>query len=546
EPNRSSEGIFIYNKISIVSDTTNTELEETKSKLKKCEAGFHDASQNDDKDTDNDAYNYNDNDTDNDIEADSCYLQTEIYTELWENGRKLDVRVNLLRYAIKSLENNNPDKKSNEKSNEESNKKSNEEIKANLRRYEIQKGVKRELKRQLYKVLSNFTGKNMPWGMLTGIRPAKIVHEMIGKSLPKTAIIDRLNNYYMVNDKKAEILYNVSEKEGRILSKTRENMVSVYIGIPFCISKCSYCSFTSNPIDNSSGIVTKYTDALIDELVKTSQLIADKGWAVQSVYIGGGTPTSIDEQNLKRVLDAVESYINMDSIEEYTLEAGRPDSINDEKLSVIKNSRVTRISINPQSMNDDVLNNIGRKHTSQDIVRAFRRARELGFTNINMDIIAGLPGETPEMFEDSLKRIIELAPESLTVHTLSVKRGSKLIEQAKDNDYAKARQIEHMVEAAQEYAASIGMKPYYLYRQKNILGNLENVGYCMDGFESVYNIQIMEEKQSIIALGAGAITKIVYPVENRIERAFNVKNVDEYIKRVDEMVQRKELLIIEQ
>jgi coproporphyrinogen dehydrogenase HemZ len=261
------------------------------------------------------------------------------------------------------------------------------------------------------------------------------------------------------------------------------------------------------------------------------------------VLFRSGTPTSLNSLQLKGLLDFIESKFEMRWLEEYTLEAGRPDSINEDKLGVIKESRVDRISINPQSMNDETLRLIGRNHTSEDVIKAFRLAKSLGFNNINMDVIIGLPGESKEMFCNTLKRIKELDPENLTVHTMAIKRASKLNEDKEKYKLISSADASEMVETAAAFADSIGMHPYYLYRQKNVLGNLENVGYCKPGTESVYNIQIMEEKQTIIALGAGAVTKVVYPKENRIERAFNVKDVEEYILRVKEMVERKRGLL---
>lgn len=408
-----------------------------------------------------------------------------------------------------------------------------------IKTHKSKKNIKMELKRQLYLAFEFITGKSMPWGILTGIRPAKIAHDMLDMKFSEDAINNKLKNYYMVKDEKAGVLLEVARKERVIIAAARPNSVSIYIGIPFCTTRCLYCSFTSNPIDRSSDIVKNYIDALLYEMEKTAAIIADKGWDIQSIYIGGGTPTSIDEENLKKLLFGVESTFRLEGLQEFTLEAGRPDSLNIEKLGIIKSSRVDRISINPQSMNDEVLKAIGRNHTAKDIEWAFMKARETGFDNINMDIIAGLPGENLNMFKASLERIKELCPDSLTVHTLSFKRGSKLIKDENSRTCIDIQCVEDMAGAAADYAAKMGMKPYYLYRQKNILGNLENIGYSTEGHESIYNIQIMEEKQPIIAMGAGAVTKMVFPEENRIERVFNVKSVNDYINRIDEMIERK-------
>lgn len=287
-------------------------------------------------------------------------------------------------------------------------------------------------------------------------------------------------------------------------------------------------------------MVGSYIKALRKEIKSVGKILADKGLKIQSIYIGGGTPTAIDAQHLGELLKEIEDTFCMDDVKEYTLEAGRPDSITEEKLATIARSRVNRISINPQTMKDETLVRIGRSHTSGDIIEAFNLARELGFDNINMDVIAGLPGEDINDFMYTLDEIKKLAPESITVHTMSVKRASRLNDEKNSYDLTDEDEVTKMVDSAYEFIKDIGLKPYYLYRQKNILGNLENIGYSKPGAESIYNIQIMEERQTIIALGAGATTKLVYPKEDRIERVFNVKSVEEYISRIDEMIGRKE------
>ena len=404
--------------------------------------------------------------------------------------------------------------------------------------------LKKEIKVQLYLALSMYTGIKMPWGVLTGVRPAKIAREMLEGGASKEAVLAGLDECYMVSRKKSELIYDIAVVEKSILDRASPEMVSLYIGIPFCTTRCLYCSFTSNPVNKYKGMVGKYLEALKGEITGTNDIIEKAGLKLQSIYIGGGTPTSIDAPSLRDLLQYVEHSFDLSHLEEYTLEAGRPDSIDKEKLEIIKGSRVDRISINPQTMNEETLKLIGRSHTPGDIKQAFELAREIGFDNINMDIIVGLPGENAAMFENTLNEIRVLSPESLTVHTMAIKRASRLNE--KKDSYSSLiveSGAAQMVELAGEYAGTMGMHPYYLYRQKNMLGNLENVGYCKPGFDSIYNIQIMEEKQTIIALGAGAVTKVVYPCENRLERAFNVKSVEEYIARMDEMVERKRALM---
>ena len=406
--------------------------------------------------------------------------------------------------------------------------------------HEAGKMLKRKVKRQVYRVLSKYTGQEMPWGILTGIRPAKIVHEMLDRDLKRDHILEQLSDYYFVSRNKAKLLYDVALSEKVILDESKSDTVSIYIGIPFCPTRCLYCSFTSNPVKKYEKMVGSYISALVKEIKSVGRMLVDRKLKVQSIYIGGGTPTAIDVRHLDELLREIETTFCMEDVQEYTLEAGRPDSISEEKLKLIAKSRASRISINPQTMRDETLVRIGRSHTSADIIEAFELARKLGFNNINMDIIAGLPGENLNDFLYTLDEINKLAPESITVHTMSVKRASRLNTEKYSYDMTDGAEVAKMVDAANEIITKTGLKPYYLYRQKNILGNLENIGYSKSGSESVYNIQIMEERQTILALAAGATTKVVYPQENRIERIFNVKSVEEYISRVDEMIQRKE------
>jgi coproporphyrinogen dehydrogenase HemZ len=405
---------------------------------------------------------------------------------------------------------------------------------------------KRELKwsirRFLYKNLQEETEKYLPWGMLNGIRPAKFAMELMYKGAVKETVISEMVNNFWVKENKAELLYKIAEKEKVILDNTPTNSVGLYIGIPFCPSKCLYCSFTSEPILKYKNRLNEYLTSLKKEIKQTSKMLTECGIRVQSLYIGGGTPTSLDEENLKELLSLADEYFASDYLQEYTIEAGRPDSLNLNKLKIIRNSKVDRLSINSQTMNNSTLELIGRMHSVEQFVEIFKLAREIGFNNINTDIIIGLPGETLEMFENTLRGIEVLSPENLTVHTLAVKRASRLYNNIKNYETTNEDIGQKMMDLVFEYADKMELSPYYLYRQKNMLGHLENTGFCKNGRESIYNIQIMEEKQSIIAVGAGAVTKMVYPSQNRIERAFNVKSVDEYMNRVDEMVERKRAL----
>jgi len=403
--------------------------------------------------------------------------------------------------------------------------------------------ARKEIKRQVYIALADYTGISAPWGVLTGVRPVKIAMELLERGIKREEAVSELKEHYLISEEKAELLLDIAHTEREILKKADSDTISLYIGIPFCPSRCLYCSFTSYSINGYRHLTDSYLQTLKSELLAVKDIIKEKAYRIQSIYIGGGTPTSLDEASLRELLSFIEYNFDLSSLEEFTVEAGRPDSIDFDKLKAIKSSRVNRISINPQTMNNSVLETIGRKHTASDVIQAFSLARELGFENINMDIIAGLPGESVEMFENTLMEISRLKPESLTVHTMAVKRASRLKESIDQYSFTAESDVSRMVKMAQDYALSMGMHPYYLYRQKDMLGKLENIGYCKPGFESIYNILIMEERQTIIAVGAGAVTKVVYPEDNRIERAFNVKDVEEYIRRVDEMVERKRALL---
>ncbi|NLK96633.1 MAG: coproporphyrinogen dehydrogenase HemZ [Epulopiscium sp.] len=401
-----------------------------------------------------------------------------------------------------------------------------------------QKHTKQQLIRTLYHTLCEVTGVKMPWGFLTGIRPTKIVHEMFEHNMPREDIKKRLLEFYDIREDKVELMIKVAEKEKSILEKNQEDEISVYIGIPFCPTRCLYCSFTSYAIDHREKQVEGYLDALEKEIIFGGKYSSNK--KIRSIYIGGGTPTALNEDQLERLLMLVNQHFNVKDAEEFTVEAGRPDTITKRKLEILKQYHVNRISINPQTMNEETLVRIGRKHTTEDIVKVFNWAREIGHHNINMDLIVGLPGESPEDVKNTMVKIKELNPDSITVHTMAIKRASRLRESLEEYTLTKAEEIEDMIFITSQGAYDMGMEPYYLYRQKNMLGNFENAGYCKSGKESVYNIEIMEEKETILALGAGAITKVVDPITNRIERIPNVKNVEEYINRIDEMILRKQ------
>ena len=402
------------------------------------------------------------------------------------------------------------------------------------------KETRNRIKRMVYSVLSAYTGQTLPWGTLTGIRPTKLPMELFENGAADEETISYLKEKYLVSDKKAALCAEVARNEEAVLKGIEYgNTFSLYVGIPFCPSICAYCSFSSYPLAVWEKEVDTYLDALEKEIEASASMMGEK--KLLTFYMGGGTPTSLSASQMDRLLTCLEKYFNLSDARERTIEAGRPDSISEDKLEVLKKHQISRISINPQTMNQATLDLIGRKHTVQDIVDAFYMARKLGFENINMDLIAGLPGETSEHMRKTMDAIVELRPDSVTVHSLALKRAAFLNQNREQFPVAPADEVNRMIAISHEGARAIQAEPYYLYRQKNIAGNLENVGYARKGCEGLYNILIMEEKQSILALGAGASSKFVFEGEggSRIERVENVKSVKDYIERIDEMIARK-------
>lgn len=404
---------------------------------------------------------------------------------------------------------------------------------------ERKKTIKETIKRSMFKILEQKFKSNVPWGILTGIRPVKIVHALLDEGKDEEYIKEKLKEDYYIKDDKIELALNIAKRERQFIYPIDENKVSLYVGIPFCPTRCYYCSFPANPVDKFGGKKPLYVEKLLQEARGVAELLRDNNKEIETLYIGGGTPTTLSPEEMDTLIKGLYKEFDLSKIKEFTVEAGRPDTINREILEVLKKHGVDRISINPQTMNDETLQKVGRKHSVNDIIECFQLARELGFDNINMDIILGLVDENLEMVENTLKQIEKLSPESLTVHTLAVKRTSKLKENIDDYELTQFDEMTKMIDLSMKYAKKMGLNPYYMYRQKHMLGNLENIGYAKEGYECIYNIQIMEERQSNIALGAGSITKFVYTDENRIERVENVKNLEQYIDRVDEMINRK-------
>lgn len=407
-----------------------------------------------------------------------------------------------------------------------------------LEYYKERTETKNQLKRLLYDALSQVTGKTLPWGTLSGIRPTKIPMKLLEEGKSNVEIAQYMRDTYYCSDKKTALAITVANREKYILRDLDyENGYSLYIGIPFCPSICLYCSFSSSPLKVWQKRVDEYLDALCKELTASAEMLKDK--KLNTIYIGGGTPTTLEPDQLDRLLTHVEQTFSFEHLLEFTVEAGRPDSITREKLEVMKKHPITRISVNPQTMNQVTLDIIGRRHTVEDTKNAFYLAREVGFDNINMDLIVGLPGEDEAMIAHTLKEIETMNPDSLTVHSLAVKRATRLHmfkDQYEEMSFENNQKIMDMVE---ETARKLDMGPYYLYRQKNMKGNMENVGYAKVDKAGIYNILIMEEKQTILAAGAGASTKMVFEHGQRIERTENVKDVKQYLERIDEMIERK-------
>lgn len=399
---------------------------------------------------------------------------------------------------------------------------------------------KDSFKRFFYRTLSQATGRSLPWGNLIGIRPVKIASVLLEQGVGEREIVEHYMAKHYVSEEKARLSLDIARRERELLSHIhyREGY-SLYVGIPFCPTTCLYCSFTSYPISGYRKAVDAYLDCLIREMEFVAGQYESK--ILDTVYIGGGTPTTLEPGQLDRLLGSLKRLFDFSGVKEFTVEAGRADSITEEKLKCLRSHGVTRISVNPQTMKQETLDIIGRKASVAQVEEAYALARRAGFDNINMDLILGLPGETQADVQHTIDRVAELAPDSLTVHSLAIKRASRLNSWIQENGVSMLRNTDETMRIAAEGAGRLGMRPYYLYRQKSMAGNFENVGYAREGRFGLYNILIMEEVQTIVALGAGAITKRVYP-DGRIERCENVKEVAQYIERIEEMIERKRVL----
>lgn len=403
---------------------------------------------------------------------------------------------------------------------------------------DYEKECERQLAVLIFRLLSEECGFVPKWGILTGVRPIKLMRKLTAQ-LGKEDAARYFSEKLLVSPEKIRLSQQTAELEEAIVSVSRPESFSLYVSIPFCPTRCSYCSFVSQSIEKATKLLPEYVEYLKRELIETGEIVRALGLRLETVYFGGGTPTTLSAGQLAELTDVIARSYDLSHVREYTVEAGRPDTVTPEKLRVLKESGVSRISINPQTMNDDVLERIGRRHTAKQTLEAFEMARAAGMNNINMDTIAGLPGDTPESFARTFEILTGLSPENITVHTLSMKKSSYLNHEEGLSLAEEAAMVDGMITHSQKVLPATGYRPYYLYRQSKMLGNLENTGWAKPGYEGLYNVYIMEESHTILACGAGATTKLRNPHGEEIERIFNHKFPYEYNMRFDELRERK-------
>ncbi|MGN1432914.1 MAG: coproporphyrinogen dehydrogenase HemZ [Ruminococcus sp.] len=394
----------------------------------------------------------------------------------------------------------------------------------------------------LYKLLCQYSGYTQPWGVLTGVRPVKLFRRLC-EELGEEGALNRFTDEFYVSPEKLRLAEMTEKNEKKILDLSRPESFSLYVGIPFCPSRCSYCSFVMSSVERAKKLIEPYTELLCEEIKTTAQIASDLGLRLETVYFGGGTPTTLNAEQLDKVLKTVRNSFDISTCREFTVEAGRPDTIDKERLCALKENKVDRISINPQTLNDNVLREIGRKHTSEQFFTAFELARKCGFDNINTDLIAGLPTDTLESFVNSLDSIRALSPECITVHTLCMKRASTLTNIGTTLNREDAETAGKMLEYTQKTLTADEYIPYYMYRQSRMVGNLENVGWSKKGFESLYNVYVMDETHTILACGSGGVTKLKNNETDYLKRIFNFKYPYEYVDRFDELIERKSSIL---
>ena len=403
---------------------------------------------------------------------------------------------------------------------------------------DFEKECERILAVMLYKLLCEFTDAEPKWGILTGVRPGKLMRRM-ADSEGEEAAVNYFTEKLLCSREKIDLALEASRTEESIINLSRPDSFSLYVSVPFCPTRCSYCSFVSHSIEQAKKLIDPYVNLVCKEIEYTAEIAKRLNLHLETVYIGGGTPTAISAEQLDRIMTTINGSFDLSGCREFTVEAGRPDTVTDEKLAVIKKNGATRISINPQTMSDHVLENIGRRHTAEQTISAFNMARRHGFDNINMDLIVGLPGDSYQSFCETMDKIRSLDPESVTVHTLSMKRSSRMTMGGDLPEAELGRVAEEMLRFAKSELKKSGMNPYYLYRQSKTVGNLENTGFAKTGYEGLYNIYIMDETHTILACGASAVTKL-RSQGGYIERIFNYKYPYEYIDRFEEMLNRKQ------
>ena len=397
---------------------------------------------------------------------------------------------------------------------------------------------RRAVVRCFFLITQHVTGAAPPWGMLTGVRPVKLPTRALRRGLPPKEAQGELECLYQVAPERAKLAVDCAQASLAVDREVREDQVSLYIGIPFCPTRCAYCSFVSADVGRTLKLVEPYLEAVLEELAYTGRILKESGLSIHSLYVGGGTPTTLSAGQLERLFSAARAHLPLETCVEYTVEAGRPDTITREKLEVLRDQGVERISINPQTLEDEVLAAIGRKHSAQDILDAYALAREVGFDSINMDLIAGLPRDSFEGFRRSLEGVLSLKPENITVHTLALKKGSRLMEEG--GALPSGEETARMLDFSRDTLREAGYLPYYLYRQKYMSGSLENVGWCLPGKESVYNIIMMEELQTVVSIGGGGVTKLVDRKNGRIVRLPNPKYPHDYLASRDKILAQKD------
>lgn len=412
-------------------------------------------------------------------------------------------------------------------------------IPASNNAHDFEKECEYALGRALYRAVSRLTGTHPAWGILTGIRPVKIARSLLAEGLTPDEVAEKFKENYYTSDDKSRLCLEAAKEEERIVSLSRPDSASLYISIPFCPSRCLYCSFICHDVTKTAKLLPDYVRLLCEEIKELGNIANELSLNIESIYIGGGTPTVLSARQLTAVMETVKNSFKLDNLREYTVEAGRPDTITKEKINVITGLGAQRISINPQTLDDAVLKRVGRNHTAAQIYEVYNLAKSAGVPCVNMDLIAGLPGDTPEGFERTLDGVLSLGPENVTVHTLAMKRASRLVTSGNGMYDATGSLVAPMLDSAGRRLSEAGYKPYYLYRQKNSLGGFENVGYSKPGYEGLYNIFEMDETHTVLSAGAGGVTKLKQPNGNLIERVFNFKYPYEYISRFNEIIDRK-------